>query len=260
MTCRAAAVALAGLALTGCSSHYNLARQREDFAVVSTTREVATGARLARHVERELPRLADSPMEERVRAIGERLAAVSDRHEVLYHFGVIDEDEVNAFSLPGGWVYVYRGLVEKTASDDELAGVLAHEIGHIAARHAMNRYEAGLGAQLLQLAILASRQPNAAGAGIAMQAARLAYARQDEIEADRLAVKYTRAAGYDPAAMLRFLDTLQEVHLEQKPRYMPRFTRPQYAITHPFVAERQRAVKEALYGVADYIDYLNSPR
>ena len=251
---------LAALALAGCASHYNLASRREDFTLVSTTREVETGARLARQVERELPQLADDATQARVRAIGERLAAVAERHEVVYRFGVIDEDEVNAFSLPGGWVYVYKGLIKKTASDDELAGVIAHEIAHVAARHAMNRYEAGLGAQLLQLAVIASRSPNAVGATIAAQAARLAYARQDELEADRLAVQYLRAAGYDPTAMLRFLDTLQEVHLEHKPRYMPRLTRPQYALTHPFVAERQRTVKEALYGVADYIDYLNSPR
>lgn len=257
---RRLAASLAALALTGCSSHFNLASQREGYTLISTTREVETGARLARVVERELPLLADAPAQARVRQIGERLAAVAERHEVMYRFGVIDEDEVNAFSLPGGWVYVYRGLIEKTASDDELASVIAHEIAHISARHSMNRYEAGIGAQLLQLAVLATRQPGAAGAGIAAQAARLAYARKDELEADRLAVKYLREAGYDPAAMLAFLKTLQEVHVERKPRYMPKLTRPQYALTHPFVPERLRTVKEALYGVADYIDYLNSPR
>jgi predicted Zn-dependent protease len=92
-----------------------------------------------------------------------------------------------------------------------------------------------------------------------MQAAHLAYARQDELEADRLAVKYLRAAGFRPEAMLTFLEKLEGVDRD-KTRPMPRgIVRPQYARTHPFIAERMRGVKEALYGVADYIDYLNTP-
>lgn len=253
------AAALAA-ALAGCASNFNLASQREDYTLVSTSREMEIGARLARQVEKELPLLADEAAQARVRSLGERLAAASDRHEVVYRYAVIDGDDVNAFSLPGGYVYVYSGLIKHTNSDDELAGVLAHETAHIAARHAMNRYEVGIGAQLLQLAILASRNRAAANAGIAIQAARLSYARQDELEADRLGVKYMRAAGFDPKAMLTFLETLQGVNQDRAPHYMPRLQRPQYAVTHPFVPERERAVKEALYGVADYIDYLNSPR
>ena len=133
-------------------------------------------------------------------------------------------------------------------------------MAHIAARHAIKRYESSLGLQLVQLATLAARQGTAArGMNVAMRAAQLAYARQDELEADRLGVKYMKAAGFDPRAMLTFLEKIHELH-QEKTAYLPRgVVRPQYGLTHPFVPERVRAVKEALFGVADYIDYLNSP-
>jgi predicted Zn-dependent protease len=150
--------------------------------------------------------------------------------------------------------------VAEAESDDELAGVIAHEVAHITARHAVKRFESGLGLQLAQIATIATGQAQAVqGAALVGQAARLSYARQDEIEADRLGVKYMKAAGFNPQGMLTFLEKLHEIHRE--PRYLPRgVVRPQYAVTHPFVPERRAAVKEAIYGVADYIDYLNTPR
>jgi len=202
----------------------------------------------------------DEPMQERVRAIGNRIAAVCDRKELVYSFTVVKDDDVNAFSLPGGYVFLNDGLVKKTANDDELAGVIAHEVAHITARHAVKRFEGGVGLQILQLATLAARQGAAArGVSVAAQAAELAYARQDELEADRLGVKYATAAGFDPKGVLTFLEKLRDLD-RGKSHYLPRgVVRPQYAMTHPYVPERLRAVKEALYGVADYVDYLNAP-
>ena len=250
---------LTGL-LAGClSSSFNLATQQLDYSMTSTAKEVALGSKMAQQVEAELPLLADDAVQQRVKAIGSRLAAVCDRQELVYSFAVIDDDQVNAFSLPGGYVYVNVGLIERTEREDELAAVLAHEVAHVTARHAVKRYEGRLGSQLVQLAALASKQRAARGLSVAMQATRLAYARSDELEADRLAVKYLEAAGFDPGAMLTFLDKLHALHHERL-HYMPRgIVRPQYATTHPFVPERRRAVKEALFGVADYLDYLNAP-
>ena len=247
--------------LTGCvGSQFNVATRRQEYTFTSTDKEVEMGRTLSRHVLEELPIVADEPLQARVRSIGERLAAVCDRQELVYTFTVVQEDGVNAFSLPGGYVFLEDGLIKKTANDDELSGVIAHEIAHIAARHAIKRYEGALGVQLAQLAVLASRQGGAgSGMGIAMQAVQLAYARQDELEADQLGVKYMKAAGFDPKAMLTFLEKLHDLD-GGKLRYLPRgVVRPHYALTHPYVPERLRAVKEALFGVADYLDYLNTP-
>ncbi len=249
------------LLLPGClHSNFNLATRREEYTITSTEKEVSLGRTIAHRVTKELPVTADEPMQQKVRAIGERIVAVCDRKELVYTFTVIHDDEVNAFSLPGGYVYLNDGLIKKADSDDELAGVIAHEVAHITARHAVKRYESNLGMQLAQVAAIASRSRSAGGMGVAMQAAQLAYARQDELEADRLAVKYMKLAGFDPTAMLKFLQKLSALH-STRITYLPRgMTRPQYAMTPPYVPERIRAVKEALYGVADYIDYLNSPQ
>ena len=230
--------------------------------MTSTDREVAMGRSLAKQVESELEPVQDEPLQARVRALGERLVAVCDRRELLYHFLVVKDDEVNAFSLPGGYVFINEGLLKQTRSDDELAAVLAHEIAHVAARHAVKQYESHLGYQLAQLASLAAAREGQAirGLGVAFQATRLAYARQDELEADRLAVRYLKTAGFNPNAILTFLHRLQDLHRDRL-RYLPRgIVRPYYAVTHPFVPDRIRAVKEALHGVADYVDYLNSPQ
>ena len=248
--------------LTGCvSSHFNVATQREEHTITSTAKEVELGRKIARHVEKELRITANEPLQQRVRAIGERIAAVCDRKELIYTFAVVDDKEVNAFSLPGGYVFINEGLINKTANDDELSGVIAHEVAHIVARHAVKRYESSLGLQLAQLATIAARQGGVAqGMSIAVQAAQLSYARQDELEADRLGVKYMKAAGFDPKGMLTFLEKLHELD-RTRSHYLPRgVVRPYYALTHPYAPERLRAVKEALFGVEDYIDYLNTPQ
>ena len=251
------------ICLGGCvRSSYNVATQREELTLTSTDKEVEMGRKLAKQVEKELELVEDQAVQERAQSLGQRLAAVCDRQELVYTFAVVKDEEVNAFSLPGGYVFLNEGLVERAASDDELAAVLAHEIAHIVARHAVKRYETSWGAQLLQLATLAAARntSTAGGVGVAIQATRLAYARQDELEADRLAVRYLQEAGFDPTAMLTFLERLRDVHEEKDLRYMPRgIVRPHYAMTHPFIPERIRTVKEELYGVADYIDYLNTP-
>lgn len=253
---------LALIVLSGCMRmSYNLATRHEEYTFTSTDKEVEMGRKLASKVESELTLVADEPMQERVRSIGQRLVAVCDRKELIYTFAVVKDEKVNAFSLPGGYVFVNEGLAKKTADDDELASVLAHEIAHITARHAVKRYETGLGLQLAQLVSLAAARRGQAtrGVGIAVQAARLAYAREDELAADRIAVRYLKAAGFNPKAALRFLTRLHDIEHEKR-HYLPRgVVRPQYAMTHPFVSDRIRAVKEELYGVADYIDYLNSP-
>jgi predicted Zn-dependent protease len=252
---------LVAMAACGCvQSSYNLATRDQDYSLTSTSKEVAVGRRIAHRIAEELPIADDESLQERVRSIGNRIVAVCDRQELVYSFTVVNDEDVNAFSLPGGYVFINDGLIAKTSTDDELAGVIAHEVAHIAARHAVKRFEGGLGLQIAQLATMAARQGEAArGLGVAARAAQLAYARQDELEADRLGVKYLKAAGFDPHGVLTFLEKLRELH-HGKLHYLPRgVTRPQYAMTHPYVPERLRTVKESLYGVADYMDYLNTP-
>lgn len=146
-----------------------------------------------------------------VSGIGNKLAIVSDRPGLNYTFTVLDSPIVNAFALPGGYVYVSRGLLALADNEAELAGVIGHEIGHVTARHSAERYSrsvvTGLGAGLLGAVI---GEPGVAdmlnlGAGLYLRG----YSRSQELEADQLGLQYMMADGYDPNAMASFLDRLR---------------------------------------------------
>lgn len=241
------------LFLTGCAAvQYNAATEKEELIFIDTEKEEGLGVSISRHLEKRYKLVQDEAMRERVRTIGKKIAAVSDRKELLYHFDVLDDKEINAVSLPGGYVYVNKGLVEKVSSDDELACVIAHEVGHIVARHAVKRIQSAMGYNLLRVLMVATRDTRevARGADIAMSQIFLAYSREDELLSDKLAVKYAVAAGYDPKAMADFLKKLREA----KKQKIYRFT---YSRTHPYISDRIRTVNEAVYGKMDFTDYMN---
>ena len=251
VACRLLLVALSFL--NGCASpYYNLATHREEWVLYTTDQEVSMGRKISKQVEKHFKVWDEPAAQNRVSVIGQKLAEVCDRKELLYYFKVLDLKEVNAFSLPGGYIYVNRGLLEKVKNDDELAGVIAHEIGHIAARHAMKRLQSSLGYGLLQaLAVGTRTSPEAVrGAQIAFTQIFLAYARGDELLADRLAVQTMKRAGYDPYAMASFLEKLKGI-LREKP------AAGTYVRTHPYISDRIRVVHEEIEGKMRFQDYIN---
>ena len=192
-------------------------------------------------------------MQKRVEDIGKKIVAVCDRKDIDYYFFIFDDKEVNAVSLPGGFIYVNRGLIEKVSSDDELAGVLAHEIGHIVARHNIKRLQAIQGYSLLSALIAGGTRSGdaAAAADIAFTQLLLGYGREDELLADQLATRYLKNAGYDPKAMISFLEKMHEIN-KRKP-----LTAKSYFKTHPYVPDRVRIVKEELGEHMSFKDYIN---
>lgn len=243
------------LASTNASAEYNPVTGKQNLILVSTEKEVAMGDAIAKKLEEKFKVVEDKDMQERVEEIGQRLVGVCDRKELIYHFKILEEDEVNAVSLPGGWVYVNKGLIEKVKNDDELAGVIAHEIGHIAARHSVQKLQAGLTSTLLMI-LAAGAKTNRdfmRGADLALASLMTAYSREDEFEADRRAVKYTTAAGYDPNAVVSFLETLKKVEREKPLRPKSLFR------THPYIAERIGVVKQEITGSIDFEGWINRP-
>ncbi|MEK6727659.1 MAG: Maf family nucleotide pyrophosphatase [Candidatus Omnitrophota bacterium] len=243
----------ASIFLSGCSTEYNIVTGEEERYYYSTDKEVAMGQAIAREVEKEYKLAEDPLIQKRVEDIGKRIAAVCDRKEIDYHFYVLEDDEVNAVSLPGGYVYINKGLIDKVANDDELAGVIAHEVGHIVARHSIKKLQAMQGYSILRLLVAA-----APGSGQVGNAADLAflelltgYSREDELLADQLGTRYEKLAGYDPRGMIHFLEKLQEVHRRQP-------LRPKsYFKTHPYVPDRIRVVKQELGEEISFKDYIN---
>ena len=177
---------------------------------LSTRQEVNLGKEASRQVEQEYRVDTASPDADRVRRVGQTLIDHMDKRDVPYTFKVIDANEINAFSLPGGPVYVYRGLLDMMGDDDDaLACVLGHECGHVNGRHAARQISSQYATNLLLLAI-----PNPTAANLASGAAGLVglkYSRDDEYEADRRGLSYAHFAHYDPNGMIRFFDKLQRL-------------------------------------------------
>lgn len=156
---------------------------------VSERQEMAAGRRIARQVERRWQVVTGTRQAALVEQIGRRLAQVSGRPHLAWRFCLLKEKTPNAFSLPGR-VYVFTGLVDACGDDrDALAGVIAHEVAHTTARHARKQMENGLAVGFIRA---------------------LVFGHDEEYEADRLAVRYLRRAGYDPRGMIRLLRTFQK--------------------------------------------------
>lgn len=191
---------------------------RGQLNLISTAQEVEMGDRFAEEIAKQYTFLDVPDIQHYVRDVGGRLVAVSDRTDIEYHFTVVDDrDHVNAFALPGGWVYVHSGLLERADNEGELAAVLAHEIGHVAARHHTEEMTKLLGYSLLVQLVL-GEDPNqyaALATELFGTLGRLKFSRNNELESDELALEYLSRAGYRPDALISFLEKLHRMENEE---------------------------------------------
>ncbi len=206
-----AALALIALLAAGCT--VNPATGRQSFtAFMPPAEEARLGAKMHPEVSKEFGGpIRDQALAAYVDRIGQSLARTSETPNQRFTFTVLESDIVNAFAVPGGYVYVTRALVALAANEAELAGVLAHEIGHITARHTAERYSRAVMAQLLVGVGAGVLGSGAAGDIMAVGAAAYlqGFSREQEYESDLLGVRYLMRAGYEPQAMSSFLAKLQ---------------------------------------------------
>lgn len=226
--------------LSGCATIYNPATQRNEFILIGTANEVSLGKSISNQVNSENKISKNLFLNSRLDRIGQKVAASSDRNDLKYQFFVVENDDLNAFALPGGFIYVHDAVL-KTASDDELVGVLAHEIGHVAARHSVKRLQVALGYQIvMNLAFKGSSAADLSRAvNVVFNVVSLGYSREDERLADRLAVKYAYKSGYDPEAMVSFFSKLKAQAKEKGSSYNLVFLS-----SHPPIEERINNVKK----------------
>ena len=204
--------------------------------LLSTSEEIQLGRQVAEEVEKQETILNDPDMQQYISEIGARLAQVAPRQDVPYGFKVIDAPEtVNAFALPGGFMYIYTGLMKICDNEAELAAVMAHEIAHVAARHHGEMMTRQIGMELVSDIVL-GKNPGAT-ASVARQlfttgiAAR--YSRAQEREADGLGMDILYRAGYPPDAMISFMNKLLAIDQQRGGgRSLPIFA------THPSPEER----------------------
>jgi len=210
-----------------------------DFNIISTAQEVELGKQFSREVNKRYPLLEDGAVTDYVAELGSAVAAVCDRQDITYHFHVTQSDEVNAFALPGGFIYVNKGLILKAENEAELVSVLAHETGHVAARHSAEHFSKRLGFDLIT-SLLLGEQPDfwaKQAVNLFGTTSLLAFSRADETESDLLGVRYMVSAGYDPQAMVSFLEKIL-AEREHRPGGLE-----QFFSTHPLTEDRIRRVE-----------------
>jgi beta-barrel assembly-enhancing protease len=212
----------------------------------SLEKEIAIGKQLAQEVERQAKIVDDPVIAEYVNRIGQNLVRNSDA-KVPFTIKVLDSEEVNAFALPGGFFFVNSGLILKADSESELAGVMAHEIAHVAARHGTKQATRG---QLMQIGMIPLIMMGGwtgyaiyQGAGLAIPITFLGFSRAMEREADFLGLQYMYKAGYDPTSFVDFFEKIQTME-KRKPG-----TVAKVFSTHPMTDDRIKASQQEIQNI-----------
>jgi predicted Zn-dependent protease len=216
----------------------------KELSLYSEQDEIAIGKQTDVQIKNQYGIYNDPALNDYVERVGVSLGPHTHRSHLEYHFAVLDSPVVNAFAVPGGYVYVTRGILALMRSEAELAVVLGHELGHVNARHSIHRMSEqtlfGLG-----LAVGSSLNKTVADiagiAGVGIQLLFLKYSRDDERQADQLGVEYSRKSGYNPGEMIDFFTSLEKMG-----DLSGRHSIPGFLSTHPLTSERIQNTKDML--------------
>jgi predicted Zn-dependent protease len=242
---RGAALSWLGAFVTIAACATNPATGEREFSLMSEQQEIGIGQEMDSQIGREMGVYDNRDLQGYVDGVGQRLAQVSERPHLPWKFTVVDSPAINAFALPGGYIYLTRGIMPFLGDEAEMAGVLGHEIGHVTARHSAQQYSRATGAQLgLVLGgifVPAVRQfGGLAETGLGLLF--LKYGRDDELQADALGVRYTARSGWDPGGVAGMLGTLDRIADESTDRRGV----PNWLSTHPAPEDRVRQVQSVI--------------
>ncbi|MEQ1856076.1 MAG: M48 family metalloprotease [Longimicrobiales bacterium] len=221
----------------------NPATGRREFTLVSESQEIQMGRESDPAISAQFGLVEDAELQAYVAGIGSRLAAVSERPSLPWSFKVVDDPIVNAFALPGGFIYVSRGILAHFDSEAELAGVLGHEIGHVTARHSASQMsrqqlqQIGLGVGMV-FSETFREYGDLAAAGL--QLMNLRYSRGDESQSDALGLRYIGRLQYDPEGMIGVFDMLAQVSGGGDGRV------PEWQLTHPYPENREQSMRDSI--------------
>jgi predicted Zn-dependent protease len=240
--CLARLIPAAAMAAVLASCATNPVTGERQLALISESQEISLGREAAQEAEASIGLVDDPDLQQYVERVGMALAKTSERPALPWRFAVVDDPTPNAFALPGGFIYVTRGMVNLMDSEAELASVLGHEIGHVTARHAVTMVsrqqltELGLG---LGGVLFPDIQPATQALGAGLQLLYLRYGRDAERQADELGFAYARGHGY---AMSEMADVF--VALQQAAKLEQQSPLPSWLASHPAPAERIEAIRE----------------
>ena len=234
-------ILLIGLIAWGCAT--NPATGKRQVMLMSEQQEISLGRESDADVRKQMGVYNDANLQRYVTEVGDRLAKAAHRPTLPWTFTIVDEAAVNAFALPGGFIYLTRGIMPFLQNEAELAAVLGHEIGHVDARHSAQQYStqtlAGGGLALLGIFVPQTR-PAQGLAGLGLSAMFLKFSREDELQADQLGVGYASTSGWDPRGMPGLLSTLARLdEASGSSRGVPN-----WQLTHPPAEDRVVKVQQ----------------
>jgi predicted Zn-dependent protease len=219
---------------------------RKSLILISSNEEISIGQKMAAQVDSTEKVLPDNEVQDYVNGVGQKIAHVSDRKDLPFHFRILESKEINAFATPGGYIYVYSGLLKILDDEAELAGVLSHEISHVVARHGVKKLQQVLGVQVvLSIALGSSSQLSqdlvSTSIGIILQG----YSRDNEFEADQFGTFYMEKAGYNPEGMAELLGKLDKLS-DKAPTFFEKLS-----ASHPPTKERIARVEKEITGFGE---------
>lgn len=217
---------------------------KRELSLISEQEEIALGKQTDGEIKAQYGIYGDQALNTYVEKIGQSMTSLTHRPHLTYHFAVLDTPVVNAFAVPGGYVYVTRGILAMMNSEAELAVVLGHELGHVNARHSVTKLSQLMLAQLglgVAGAISETFAKLSGAASVGIQLLFLKFSRDDEREADTLGVEYSRKGGYNPSEMINFFGSLEKLGDLSGGQSLPGFLS-----THPLTSERIQNTKDML--------------
>ena len=225
-----------GSGLFGCAGKIS------DINIFTDAQEVQLGKQFSREIEKEIKIYTDPVVTAYINQLGQHLARYSQRRNITYHFKVVNTETVNAFAVPGGYLYVNIGLIRAAENESELAGVIGHEIGHVVGKHGVKQMTRQLGlAAVAQLALGEDQSElKKMVAGLAATGVLTKYSRDAEREADIYAVQEMYDAGIDPEGMATFFEKLRTLQKSRPSKLQQLFS------THPLTTERITAVRSQI--------------
>jgi predicted Zn-dependent protease len=232
------------VALAACACATNPVTGKRQLSFMSEEQEIRTGQEMDEQVRREMGIYRDEALQQYVEDVGMKLARESQRPTLPWHFTIVDSPAVNAFALPGGYIYITRGILPYLDNEAQLAGVLGHEIGHVAARHSAQQYTrsavSSVGVLVGSIFVPAVRPfSDIAESGLGMMF--LKYSRENELQADSLGAEYAASGGWDPAQVPAFLTTLSRID-----EVSDRSGTPNWLQTHPQPENRVERVQDTV--------------
>lgn len=218
---------------TGCA--INPITGKEQLMLVSEQREIAIGRRYAPEVERQMGgRIANETLQYYIDSVGQRIARVSHRPDSQYRFTALQDESVNAFALPGGYIFVTKGMLKQLSTEAQLAAILAHELAHVIARHSSAAMSREIGIEILLSAATSEKTPGGVltAADLTRQILGLQYSKTDEREADTGGLDYMFRAGYNPYGMVETMQMLQSQRQARPIEFFSTHPAPQNRIAY----------------------------